>query len=386
MNSVLDLIVDNNAKFNRESVKRALIIYEDDEFFLGDTCIILYKIGLFKYFFGPDVSLDINFITNGFFERYKDLCKNNPNLSSLLFQPLKDLSYEDYDVIICVSLDEEAVLRALELRYPDPGTAHPGFAVCSLSKIIFFQKERFKQPVFPFYEALSRYASQLTDPPCEIYISPAEKEWGNKWLEANGINKNEQLFVIIDNASNKEKLLSLDTYYEVLQHLLNKENVRILIFDEKNWGKELFYREWLGDEAIKKFIFSKGLRLREDLCILGSDYTKFVFGPCTGLLHCASGIYNNFISNGFHDSELPVVVVYTGPWDAEFWWGASPRINCLLLKKELGQKKMIELKDLGEDEKRSLDNRLNCGEYTSGMLTGYIDKKLAGIANLTTRI
>jgi hypothetical protein len=141
-------------------------------------------------------------------------------------------------------------------------------------------------------------------------------------------------------------------------------------------GKELFYREWLGEKYMSRFIFSRGLTLREDLCLISSGYTKLVFGPCTGLLHCASGIYNNFRRHGLREAALPALIVYTGPWDAQFWWGKSPLVDCLLLPRMAADKQLAVLNDLDENEQRLFNNRLDCSEYTALMLTGYIDNKL----------
>lgn len=375
---IFDLLLHSNLKLKPESIERVLFIYDDDVFFLGDNCMILYKLGLCKHFFGDHASVDINFLRGEYLEKYEGICKNNLNFSGLISQKLKHIPYDTYDVVICISLDERPLLEALHDAYPHTDTDGRCPAVFSLSKAVFSRKKNMKPPVFPLFEALYRYTESLKDRPYELYISPAEKDWGNRWLEARGLKKDDELFIIVDNASHRKKLLRLDVYYKFLLHLLRREKARILIFDETGMGKEMFYKEWLGDQYFHRLIFSNKLTLREDLCLVSSDYTRLIFGPCTGMLHCASGIYNHFRRMGIRASGLPALIVYTGPWDADFWWSASPLVHCLVLRNVMGQKKMTALSELSQAEKRYLEDRFDCDAYTSEMLTGYIDSRLAG--------
>jgi hypothetical protein len=75
------------------------------------------------------------------------------------------------------------------------------------------------------------------------------------------------------------------------------EKVKILIFDEKNAGKEALRRNGLNDDALEDFVFVTGQSLRQAICLLSTDCIRLIFGPCTGLLHCASGIYNFFVQS-----------------------------------------------------------------------------------------
>lgn len=379
-NDFLDIVYRNNLMLDPTAVKRVLVIYDDDSFFLGDNCIILYKLGLCRHFFGANAVMDVNFVASAYLEKYRDLCRHNPNFDQLVCLPADQVDYDRYDIIVCICLDEMPLLKGLERKYRD--MSPPRFAVFSFSQIVFMRKENVQLPVFPFYEALFDYTAAINDKPCELYVSAAERQWGNRWLEDRGIKTGEELYIIVDNASDKDKLISLDTYYHFLLHVLNRPHTKILIFDERNLGKETFYRAWLGEEKADRFIFSNGLSLREDLCIIAADYTTLVFGPCTGLLHCASGICNNAIRNGVSPLNLPAIIVYTGNWDADFWWGKSPLVECLLLRKADGQKQLAVLNELAAAERVFVKGeRLDCREYTADMLNEYLDKRLPGHRN-----
>ena len=371
--------VDNNVKSNQPAISRVLWIYDDNVFFLGDNCIILHKLGQCKRFFGPHIEMDINFVNDSYLGKYMDIGRNNPNFSNLTGLPLLDVDYDRYDEIICVSTDETALVSVLQQKYPGPEVHPPKFTVYSFSRAVFFKRQNLRSPVFPFYEALFKYADGLIDQPYELYISPDERIWGDRWLEANGIKKNEQLYVIVDNASSREKLLRLDAYYNLLIHLLEPEHTKLLIFDETSMGKEAFYKELLDKKYFGRLIFSKGLKLREDLCLISSEYVKMVFGPCTGLLHCASGIYNHLIKNGLV-TAAPALIVYSGPWDAYFWWNASPLVDCLILKKSAGEKVLLTLNTLRDYEKKDFTDRLDCSDYTADMIAGFIESKMSILA------
>lgn len=373
---VLAAILDNNLQLMPGAIRRVLIMYEDPEFFLGDNCIILYKIGLFRNFFGEDTLIDINFLTEKYLEKYQAICKQSPGFSRVICLPPETVAYNEYDVVLCISADERPFLDVLRQRYTSLNAPPPRFAVFSFSQVVFVRKKNIQPAVFPLYEQLRTYMESLADQPYELFLSPEEQAWGNKWLEERGMQQHEQLFVLVDNASHRQKLLRLDTYYKLLLHLLDKPHSRILIFDESGMGKEAFYRKWLGDKLMERFIFSNGLKLREDLCLIGSAYTKLVFGPCTGLLHCASGIFNHLVAQGAPVASTPALIVYTGPWDAQFWWDTSPLIDCLVLRNTNGRKEMATLQSLDAAEKARVDNRLDCSEYTKEMLADYIDQRL----------
>lgn len=353
-------------------IRRILFLYEDPDFFLGDNCIILYKLGKCTAFFPEGTAVDLNVVSERYSEKYRALCVNNAHFSNLSFLPLADIDYQKYEMVVYMSPDERALLTAME-------GVKAGPVVLSLSKAVFSRKKNVLPAVFPLHEELYSYSQGLEGQPYELYLSDEERVWGDEWLEERGVRKGGRVFVLVDNASNRKKLLRLDVYYQVLRLLLDMDDVKILVFDEVNSGKEQFYRKWLGEQDGNKLIFSNGLRLREDLCLIGSRYVKLVFGPCTGLLHCASAIYNHLKRKGMSEENLPALVVYTGDWDASLWWSASPLVDCLVLLQNGGRRVMATLEQMSDAEKANLSNRMECSQYTGDMLTSFLEEKISYI-------
>lgn len=344
------------------NVRSLLVLYDDPNFFIGDTCIILDKLKICKQFF-TQAHVTINFISHQHLEKYKVLLQNNPYIDTVLGEPIEKVDLTGYDFIICISMDEQRINRALT-QYVSLQTP-----VYSFSKIFF---PHLQQTLFPLYLALLEFANNQSDPK-ELYISAAEKQWANDWLRNQGLKEDEQLFIIIDTTTRKDKLLSFSAYYELLYWLLQRPKSKILIFDERNSGKELFYKELMGADKIGRFIFSKQLGLRQDICLIGAGRADLILGPCTGLMHCASAIYNQYAKSGVQQRP-PVMITYTGKnqQPTRYWWNDSPLMDVLQVINNNGAKELVLL-DEHTDNHPGL---LTCADYTSAMLTTHISKRL----------
>ncbi|MFC0516380.1 glycosyltransferase family 9 protein [Mucilaginibacter angelicae] len=375
---ILNAITKNNALFSREKVKKVLVIFDEEKkFFLGDCCVRFDRLRYLRDYYS-NAAIDINFPPGQSINQYMALLKNNPNVNSILPSTYEDVDFQQYDVIICVSYHEERIMEHFVVRYSvSVKNGEFKIAVFSMSKP-FLDPDGNGVFVFPVNYDILNFVK--TPKPLQLFISQEEKAWGEKWLEENGVTPDDSLFVLLDSTTSNLKLLKIWVYFEFLGHLLKRKNVKIINFDENDIGKEGFYREWLGDENIDKMIFSKKLSLREVFCIISSKYTKFVFGPCTGIMHCTSSIYNKFFDDGVSRDQIPLIVTYTGTdylknQSVNSWWGNSPLVNCLLLKRSNGENKITVLRSLPEEE-RNQRNEIPCSEYTSEMLIGYIDKVL----------
>jgi hypothetical protein len=348
-------------------VKSILILYEDGVFFIGDTCIIFDKLKICKKFF-EGARVDINFLCSSPLDRYRALLKNNPYIDDIQQQPLSVLDISHYDLVICIVQDEVRIADYLQ-KYTVP--------MISFSQL-FFPNVKDEQVIFAPYGPLLELA-KATDAPKELYISKEENNWAEAWLESRGLKPGEQLFVILDNASKKEKLLSIEVYIELLHWLLRIPKTKILIFDERNAGKDLFYKELAEPEDIDKFIFSQGLTLRQDLCLLSSAKIRLMVGPCTGLMHCVSAIYNRYVREGLPVERAPVMVAYTGKnyQPAHYWWRNSPLTDVLIIRKGSADSEVILLQDGTSPE--DIGHLLTCGDYTAPMLISHIQKRLGNI-------
>jgi hypothetical protein len=361
---------NNNAKLRRDDVKRVLVIYEEKIFYLGDACILFDKIKYIKTLFKNSI-VDLNFINDKRLPLYNAFLKNNPHLNSMNALKWDEIDFINYELIICVTFKEKELLHYIHTRYSLAGEENLiNFGIVSLSKDVMwtgFQGDF----IFQRINELPDY-NDIEVLPYELYLSIEERNWADQWLVNKGIQNDEKLFILLDSSSEREKILNLPEYFKLLEWILNIPNIKVLIFDEKDIGKEEFYKEWLGAKKTQKLIFSKGLSLRQDLCLIGSRYTRFVFGPCTGLMHCASGIFNNIFKTNlsqtlYKQSNAPILITYTGKYKGEgngakAWWGNSPMVNCLMLRNLNGNKRIFLLHKLSVDNMNN-SHELPCNEY-----------------------
>lgn len=376
--STLCKILENNAGFNASGIKQVLILHEEALTVIGDWCIRFDNLKYLRTFL-ENAAVTINFTAAGTGKLSGALLSSNPHLHAVTNMQWQEIDFEKYDFIISVSYNEPAILAYLHERY-GPLIQSDQFKVCVFTMSHLMLKRMANAlTVFPVNEQLIAHFEKLRSPG-ELFITKEEQQWANEWLKEKGVRENEQLFIILDSTTRRNKLLSISVYFEWLGTLLERENVKVLIFDEKSIGKEEFYREVLGDNHMKKLIFSKSLSLRQDICLLGSSYTKMVFGPCTGLMHCASSIYNNYVNNGLDREKVPVLITYTGIYPPDekhvyLWWSNAPLVNVLVLRNRDHKKTMLLLDDLSYEEKITNDG-LPCSEYTTRMITEFVNRKL----------
>ncbi len=373
-----DKIVKNTSEIVDEDIKQILLLYEEKIVFIGDCCVRFDKFRYFRSFLN-NATITLNFAHKENFKFYDGLLKNNPHVDHITTLDWAEIGFEKYDIVFCISYREEKFLEFLYGKYGDLiMNGQFKLAVYSISELILKSELRGNY-IFPVNKHLIEHVKKPR--PGELYISKEEQRWADHWLESKGLKKNEDLYIILDSTSIREKLMKITVYFDFLTTILKGKNVKALIFDEGSIGKEEFYRQWLDNKTLEKLIFSKSVSLRENLCFIGSSNTRLIFGPCTGLMHCSSSIYNNYLSNGMDIRDIPLMITYTGQYtienkNANFWWGSAPLVNCLLLKKRHNRKEIVLLSSLPEQEK-DLDDSLACSEYTTEMLMGFINRKVS---------
>lgn len=378
--SMLQQITENNHQLDRHTVGQILIIYEEQEFFIGDSCIMFDKLKACKLFF-PNAAVTINFSIQSYLEGYRAILQANPNVDRISALPLEEIDYHHYDAVFCVTDREEMLFNVIAEKCSADvynGTFRTAIFSFSRQVIDHLQQNQFS---FPSHEAFVSFAGNDLGP-MELFIDDEEKSWANNWLLEKGLGEHENLLVLLDSTSVKTKLLPMPVYYEMLMALLKYPDIKILIFDEKNIGKEAFYKQLLGATCAQQFIFANGLDLRKAITLLAADKVKLIFGPCTGLMHCASGLYNNFLRKGLERSRIPLMVTYTGKYhkpneNAHYWWNNAPLMNCLMIRQNNGLREMTLLRDLPEQEQQATNNTLDCTAYTAKMILGFLEKHLA---------
>ncbi|MBO9730355.1 MAG: hypothetical protein J7623_17070 [Chitinophaga sp.] len=370
--------MNNNLSLNNTKVKRVLILYDEGKFFLGDSCITLSRLAISRLFFGEETEIDLNCCNKEARALYGALTKNNPAFSNVTCFHYDEIDYEHYDLIICMTIHEDQLLGLLHKRAMQAGNlGQLSICIFSFSHLLLIPRQD-SALIFPVHQELLDFYQGYLDKPHEIFIDEPEKIWANKWLAAKGVAPNDHLFIFVDSSSSTMKNVSWDVYFNVLKFCLQEAHHKILIFDEKGAGKAEFYGQWLSATEMQQVIFSTQMTLREDISLLGADCVKMIFGPCTGLMHCASSVYNQFVNQGMPIEEVPLLVTYTGKWDAMEWWSNAPLINCLVIRLVNGEKQMFRLSDLSEKQKIDFSDRLHSNEYTAGMLVDFLESNLVG--------
>lgn len=369
-----DSILSNNRAIVPVKVRSVLVVYEPDAFFIGDSFISMNHLDVCGIYF-PNATLEIN-VADQYLEKLKALVGGNSKIHKLACLPLEKIDYPSYDVVLCVTYREGWLLRHLTRNYGELFESG-GFRTALFSNTAHMLRPRESaEIIFPMNEGLFRCASKnLIHRPRELAISDDERAWGDNWLRSNGMLDHEQLFILVDSATSRHKMLKMEVYFDIVAFLLTIPDSRILIFDEKGVGKDEFYEEWLEESSTGRIIFSRNLSLREDLCLIGSSFTRLVFGPCTGLMHCASGIFNH-LKRRSEDLTVPFLLTYTGKYNregerAETWWANSPLMNCLIPYKTEG---ILEVSLLAEVWGNDNAGVVECHEYTTEILIPYFTR------------
>jgi hypothetical protein len=375
--ATFDKLLGQAAALDAKAVKRVLFLHTERITSVGDTCIRFDKIRHFSAFLNH-AAFHLNFTVRENVGIYDAFLKNNPYIESIATAPWPEIDFTQYDLIFCMMYNEKKFLEFLHHKYGslirDDGWP---VAVLSISDIMI-KPSPGADHIFPVHRELEQYVKRPRQG--ELYLSPEERDGADDWLRAHGLQEDEDLFVVLDSSGASSKLLNVNVHFNLLLSLLSRERTRILVFDERNSGKEGFYREGLGRKNADRIIFAKKGTLRRDLCLIGSRRTRLVLGPCTGLMHGASSIYNHLVREGMAPAEVPVMIVYTGRigkdnYNVNEWWGNAPLVHCLLLLKKDGKKELVLLDSLGEAEK-NCNQALACSEYTTPMLFDFIAHKL----------
>lgn len=369
-------IRDNCRRAARSGIKKILILQEEKILNIGDSCLWFGKLKHVSSFFN-DAFIHINFVKNQNEKFIDALLKNNPYAGNITTLERSKIAFEEYDIVISINYNEQSLLQFIHDKYGDAILKDDlKLAVFSLSESVLNPRENTSY-IFPVHQYLNQYAAPQ---PPELYVSSEEKAWADEWLRERGMQEGERLFILLDSTSRRDKLINLQTYFEFLCFALKQPNAKVLVFDETGMGKQDFYREWLGSEGMQKMIFTNKNTLRQAIALIASSYTALMFGPCTGLMHCGSAVFNYFVSTGMPVDKVPVMVVYTGQYHAlelhaNKWWGSSPLTHCLMLKNKDGKKELRTLASLSEREKQ-LNDSLPCTEFTSNTLIHFVGTKL----------
>lgn len=376
VNRLLKLITGKKSDPLADKVKSVLILYEERIQFIGDCCVRFDKLEYFQQFY-KNATIDVNFKHTENDKFVTALLFNNPNLNSIGNSKWESIDLPKYDLIFLIAHDEGIFLDFVAKTYgAEILSRKVKFCVSSLSLLIL-RPEAITRLVFPVNMELVNYLSLPHIG--KIYVSQKEEKWVSRWLKSKGVKENDQLFIFIDSTSDTTKLITPTVLLDVMKQILTIEVAKILIFDESHGIKQTYYSNHLDKKQISKCIFSNKKSLRKNISLMTSPNTKMILGPCTGLMHCASGAYNYYFHSGTR-KDLPLLITYTGKYTgpnncAYTWWGNAPLVKCVMLRSST-KKKITLLQDLPDNEKTTTDT-LPCSEYSSKLLLRFITENLA---------
>ncbi|MBC9929268.1 hypothetical protein [Chitinophaga qingshengii] len=347
---------------------KVLLLYDFPLHFIGDTICRFCYLKALCGFFEESVEIEVN-CPNGMVHQ---LIRNNPYVSAVSQTPLMEIDYMQYHMIIITSIETElAFLNMLSIRYADTVLEGSPFPQV-FSVTAYFDKLAKLDTIFSSLPGLGDYIQDNADAvQKELFLTAGEIEWGGNWLRGQGVKEDDNLIVMFDDSSRKIKQLNMEVYFDLLQYYIDNTNAKILIYDEKGIGKDTFYEAWLGSEQMARLVFARQLGLRNDISLLADKAVKLIFGPCTGMMHCAAAVYGVLVNNGFPRENVPLIITYTGKdiedpttkWD---WWGGKQLSYCILVgDNDNGQREIFLLEQYRHDY-------LSCKNFTVALITGFL--------------
>jgi hypothetical protein len=381
-NLLLSKIQEINSKIEVDKIKRILVVYDLNSFAIGDTCVSIARFRKSAQIY-KSACLDINTVNKKHYELISNITKNNPYINNYFNLQWDQIDFSKYDLVICGCVPELKFLEFLLLNYSErilsDGMATAFFSV---SGNVGFDEERYGTPVFPINHVFNNFKLSDNDYALmsanELFIDDSEIEWSERWLVKNGLSIKDNLFIFLDSSNGRDKLLNISHYFDLIAWILGFPGVKVLIFDEMNLGKRSFYTQWLGPKLSANLIFAESMSLRDAICLIASPHTKLMFGPSTGLLHCASGIFNVLLQKNYSMQSVPVLIGYIGKCEGgykeEQWWGHS-LVNIIVPLQRGNSKELCFLRTLDFEQVSMSKQLLSAQEITSEMLIDFIKTK-----------
>ena len=370
--NLLEELTERSKDLNKLSVEKALVLFEVERFFIGDTCDRMAYLKVCSAVF-PNAKVDL--FTNQ--PGIAHLMKNNIYVNYLIIsEAYSQINFPQYDIVICLSHKESDILSHLNGVYEKQGDSHlpKVYSIPDLN-----DKNHGIKIIFP---PLPITTEEVTADRMEIFISKTEARWANQWLRNAGVGKEDSVVIFLDSAGDRSKLMSTSEQFELIKQILKYQEDKILIYDENGMNKKLFYISWLGAKIVAdRFIFAEKSALRESICLMAADAIRMIIGPCTGLMHCASAVYQHMLSaNTRKENEVPVLLTYRGkvqdPIDSPYrWWGNSLCDCALIVASEENGKRIRELSEQDREMSNALNGLLPAQEITGMLLYSHIQKQ-----------
>ncbi|MFA6245537.1 MAG: hypothetical protein WC615_01265 [Mucilaginibacter sp.] len=333
---------------NQEKIGQAFhrILLLDDQrrkFYIGDSCFWLQNININirRAFPGSDITV---------------ICRDEKKVESfnkifgpsldksfkVAYQQWEDLDFKHFDLVLY-----ESDITCNFLGYV---TRHHDAKFRSLPIFSYFNKSvhdikdhsewNFKtifNTTQPVGNSIDNIRSARINREFEIKMLKEELAAGEEWMEVQNVKADEKVIALLLSTSSVHKTLPYPAQLALIEHLTSSIQKKVLLFDENGTDLRSRLNNDLPAHVSGKIIIAEKLGIRMDMSLLANPRITAVFGPCTGMMHLANGIYR-FIRNKNPGSRIsPFMLVYTGNF-AEFdiayhpkhWWFNS-LVKCAVL-------------------------------------------------------
>jgi hypothetical protein len=351
--------------FDREKIRSVLVCLDDtknDK--IGDCIVRMSHIKWLQWYF-PHAVIHVNSPSKIF----TILSKNIPSIEKTTHLPIEEIEYDDYEMVLLIVEARSLYYAGINEYVERKGDVD--FAVYTLLEPEENGELKLAIPPLPELEG------GLPDPLMkdisrrEITVSEEEMLAGKRFLDQY-VGKDEKLIIFLTNSSAFNKTLKMSVNIELIDYFASLPGRRLILLDPDN-DREFIFRS-LGAK-LENTLFLKGKSLRETFAFMADERVELIFGPCTGLMHAASGIYNSLLARGLR-TTLPHMLVYTGLYyeisHAMDWWQGS-LVKCLILRRgKYAQKKIQLLEDMDRTEFLFQQNILPTSEYTASLIKNHL--------------
>ncbi len=390
---VIKKIHRNNAELLGKEIKKILVLDDHHrKFFIGDACVwFLYNTRKTVHSISRNAVYRVNCCNKKVYRKLKEIFDGSfDSNSSFTNNAWDEINFSSYDLILC---HPDSIFKLL--AYFDGKHPHllPSAAVYYYNNMLDTKSitdgHQWNYSLLVASMAAGKKASTaanwLRTSDKEIVVTSEQRQWADKWFEANGVGENERIVILPEGASTMGKTLPSNVFNDVLQWMLSLPNIRVLLFDEKGTGKKknLVARYGVADET--RIIVAEQFGIRQDLHLLCSKYVSAVIGPCTGVMHLASFAYTYFKNHGIIDKDkLPSLIVYTGNFEGivndyhpRDWWLGS-LVKCAVLCKDGDGGKVIrKLGQCATGHHDYCETTLPVDQFSADILISFIENNTA---------
>jgi len=357
---------------DRTSVRKVLFCLDGlDNTKIGDLIVRLSEAKIVCHYFA-NARITINCPARLLHE----LAKNVTFIHAFTALKAEEIDFTGYDVIL-LYVDEQGKYAKLVARHnQETGRNVPCYRLNDSYK---FEDRLSAAPLleplfqFDYPPELIRDMNRR-----EIVLSDGEMAEGTAILDAHlrRTPGNEELILFIYSASAYSKTFRMSVIIELIRYFQALPGYRLVILDPFD-DKEQYLR--MMNVNIDEAVVLKHLSLRQTFSVMADPRMGLILGPCTGLMHAASGVYNSLVKRSLR-TNLPALAVYTGLYEreglqtaAQWWYGSLAK--CLILKTDgAGNKRIVTLEEQDEVDMPFQKDVLPCREYTAALVQEYLSQ------------